>query len=248
MWHEVLGDEFLRRPRLSRIYYSGKFFDYPLRPINALIGLGLGRACSSCSATAVAALSRTARRTPSSSGSRTGSASASSDVLQDLHREGMGHLLLRAEGGVGGAADQGPVAQDGHAEHVPQAADDHQDPDRGVRLSALRARHDVGGGRDDVERGGGGVRLGRGRENPLDRPADQRRRRAHDRRRGAHPARARLEHAADRARRDARPAGADRGARGGAAARATATSSPCASSWTGPTCSRTTGSTCSHPR
>ena len=41
MWHEVLGDEFLRRPRLSRIYYNGKFFHYPLKPFNALRGLGL---------------------------------------------------------------------------------------------------------------------------------------------------------------------------------------------------------------
>src|SRR3954470_18038299 len=28
-WHDVLGDKFLRRPRLSRIYYNGKFFHYP---------------------------------------------------------------------------------------------------------------------------------------------------------------------------------------------------------------------------
>ena len=40
MWREVLGDEFLRRPRLSRIYYKGRFFFYPLKPLNALIGLG----------------------------------------------------------------------------------------------------------------------------------------------------------------------------------------------------------------
>jgi len=40
MWQEVLGQDFLRRPRLSRIYYNGKFFDYPLKPINALFGLG----------------------------------------------------------------------------------------------------------------------------------------------------------------------------------------------------------------
>ena len=32
---------FLRRPRLSRIYYKGKFFYYPLRPLNALKGLGV---------------------------------------------------------------------------------------------------------------------------------------------------------------------------------------------------------------
>jgi protoporphyrinogen oxidase len=31
----------LRRPRLSRIYYGGTFFDYPLKPMNALMGLGI---------------------------------------------------------------------------------------------------------------------------------------------------------------------------------------------------------------
>ncbi|MFO0907078.1 MAG: NAD(P)/FAD-dependent oxidoreductase [Isosphaeraceae bacterium] len=40
IWREVLGDQFITRPRLSRIYYDGKFFDYPLRPMNALMGLG----------------------------------------------------------------------------------------------------------------------------------------------------------------------------------------------------------------
>jgi len=40
MWQEVLGDEFLRRPRMSRIYYNGRFFFYPLKPLNALLGLG----------------------------------------------------------------------------------------------------------------------------------------------------------------------------------------------------------------
>jgi protoporphyrinogen oxidase len=40
MWREVLGEEFLRRPRLSRIYYDGVYFDYPLKPWNALSRLG----------------------------------------------------------------------------------------------------------------------------------------------------------------------------------------------------------------
>ena len=39
-WHEVLGDDFLRRPRLSRIFYKDKYFHYPLKPFNALLGLG----------------------------------------------------------------------------------------------------------------------------------------------------------------------------------------------------------------
>ena len=40
LWHEILGAELITRPRLSRIYYQGKFFDYPLKPMNALLGLG----------------------------------------------------------------------------------------------------------------------------------------------------------------------------------------------------------------
>jgi protoporphyrinogen oxidase len=42
MWNAVLGREFLRRPRLSRIYYQNKFFSYPIQPMNALAGLGIG--------------------------------------------------------------------------------------------------------------------------------------------------------------------------------------------------------------
>jgi protoporphyrinogen oxidase len=41
IWKEVLGQELLRRSRLSRIYYNKKFFYYPLRPLNALLGLGV---------------------------------------------------------------------------------------------------------------------------------------------------------------------------------------------------------------
>jgi protoporphyrinogen oxidase len=41
MWHEVLGADFITRPRMSRIYYKSKFFQYPLEPMNALMGLGI---------------------------------------------------------------------------------------------------------------------------------------------------------------------------------------------------------------
>ena len=40
MWREVLGSNLLTRPRLSRIYYNSKFFNYPLKPFNAFFGLG----------------------------------------------------------------------------------------------------------------------------------------------------------------------------------------------------------------
>ena len=41
LWHEVLGDEFLLRPRLSRIYWNGRFLDYPLRGADVVRKLGV---------------------------------------------------------------------------------------------------------------------------------------------------------------------------------------------------------------
>ncbi len=42
LWHEILPDEdFLLRPRMSRIFYGGKYYDYPLRAMNALRNLGV---------------------------------------------------------------------------------------------------------------------------------------------------------------------------------------------------------------
>ena len=45
LWHEILPDEdFMLRPRMSRIYYNGKYYDYPLKASNALKNLGLWEA------------------------------------------------------------------------------------------------------------------------------------------------------------------------------------------------------------
>src|SRR3982751_2712787 len=40
LWNEILGDEFLLRPRLSRIYWNGRFIDYPLRGSDVFRKLG----------------------------------------------------------------------------------------------------------------------------------------------------------------------------------------------------------------
>jgi protoporphyrinogen oxidase len=45
LWQEILGDEFISVPRLSRIHYNGRYFDYPLKAANALQGLGIINAC-----------------------------------------------------------------------------------------------------------------------------------------------------------------------------------------------------------
>ncbi|BAT55528.1 amine oxidase [Nostoc sp. NIES-3756] len=41
LWLEVLKEDFIQVPRLSRIYYRGKFFNYPLSLSNTLSNLGL---------------------------------------------------------------------------------------------------------------------------------------------------------------------------------------------------------------
>lgn len=40
-WDEILPHDMLTRPRSSRIYYKGKFFAYPLKPMDALFKLGI---------------------------------------------------------------------------------------------------------------------------------------------------------------------------------------------------------------
>jgi len=40
LWHEIMKEEFLRRPRMSRIYWNRKFLDYPLRGPDVIKKLG----------------------------------------------------------------------------------------------------------------------------------------------------------------------------------------------------------------
>jgi protoporphyrinogen oxidase len=40
LWHEILADEFLKRPRQSRIYWNHKFLEYPLQGMDVIKKLG----------------------------------------------------------------------------------------------------------------------------------------------------------------------------------------------------------------
>lgn len=40
MWEEVLGDDFLDRGRLSRLYLDGKYYQYPIEPLEVLRKMG----------------------------------------------------------------------------------------------------------------------------------------------------------------------------------------------------------------
>lgn len=41
MWRTILGDDLLLRPRLSRVFYHGKFYSYPLEPLETVLKLGI---------------------------------------------------------------------------------------------------------------------------------------------------------------------------------------------------------------
>ena len=109
LWQEVLGDELLVRARLSRIYWRGRFIDYPLRLADVVRKVGpveLARCASSYAARARAppAGAREPRR------SRTGSATRFGRRLfelffKSLHREGVGRADVGDPRRVGGAAD-----------------------------------------------------------------------------------------------------------------------------------------------
>src|SRR5256714_1630686 len=57
LWREVLGDELLLRPRLSRIYWNGRFLDYPLTAREVIRKLGPVELARSLGSYAVATLS-----------------------------------------------------------------------------------------------------------------------------------------------------------------------------------------------
>ena len=47
LWLDVVGDDYRMVDRLTRVYYAGKFFRYPLKPVEALFTLGLVEASRS---------------------------------------------------------------------------------------------------------------------------------------------------------------------------------------------------------
>ncbi len=46
LWREVVGSDYRMVDRLTRIYFRNRFFHYPLRPLDALWKMGLGRAAA----------------------------------------------------------------------------------------------------------------------------------------------------------------------------------------------------------
>jgi len=53
-WKQFAGDDLIRVKRLTRILYENKLFQYPLQPIDALLGLGVWRSAKALASYAVA--------------------------------------------------------------------------------------------------------------------------------------------------------------------------------------------------
>src|SRR5580765_2708119 len=73
LWQEILPDDFIARPRLSRIFYGGKYYSYPLSAFEALANLGIIKR-RACSRTPTPGSVRCRTRAPSTNGFATSSA------------------------------------------------------------------------------------------------------------------------------------------------------------------------------
>ena len=109
LWNEILPDDFIERPRLSRIYYGGKYYSYPLSAFEALRNLGIftSAACMLSLRLRQGVPDRGPAELPRV-GAQPVRREAVLDLLQDLHREGVGHVVRRDFRRLGGAAHQGP--------------------------------------------------------------------------------------------------------------------------------------------
>ncbi len=131
LWFEILGSgEFLQRPRMSRIYYRGKLYDYPIKPVNALRNLGLLRS------RALHGLVRRGEVPPSEGPEharglhrRELRLAAVPTLLQDLQREALGGS---------GLGDVGRLRRTTHQGHVVVAGRLGADPGQDHSVAATR--------------------------------------------------------------------------------------------------------------
>ena len=146
LWHEIMKEEFLKRPRKSRIYWNDKFLEYPLQGMDVIRKLGpveLTRCLASYTWAAIKPKGR--EDTFEEWVSNRFGKRLYQPLLQDLHREAVGRLDRRDPRRVGSPADQGPVVllrRQGRV--LRQQGQQDQVADLGVQLPALRPRPDVG--------------------------------------------------------------------------------------------------------
>ena len=146
LWFEIMREEFLLRPRMSRIYWNGKFLDYPLQGMDVVKKLGpIELTRSGLSYVAAKVRPKGEEDEPRAVGLQPLRQAPVRALLQVLHREGVGRPVHRDPLGVGGPAHQGPVVLERGQVRLPgQQGQQDQVADQRVPLPALRPRADVG--------------------------------------------------------------------------------------------------------
>ena len=161
LWHEIMKEEFLKRPRQSRIYWNDKFLEYPLEGMDVISKLGPIELVALRPLLPVGGdQAQGPRGELRAVGLQPLRQAALQPLLQDLHREAVGRLRRRHPRRVGRAADQGPVVlQCRQGGVLRQQGQQDQVADLEVQLPALRPRPDVGADDRDIHEHGGEVRL-----------------------------------------------------------------------------------------
>ena len=161
LWHEILPEgDFLLRPRMSRIFYKGKYYDYPLKALNAVRNLGVWES-TLCGFSYIWARIRPPKHQENYEDwlvARFGWRLYRT-FFKTYTETRVGRRGLRNAGGLGGPTHQEPgPAQGGRERHPPQTEPegDHESH-RGVPVPEVRPRDDVGG----LRRKGGGRRRDR---------------------------------------------------------------------------------------
>ena len=147
LWEEILGEDFLTVPRLSRIYYNGRFFDYPLKPFNALHGLGLWKAIRIVLSYVHARLDPSPVEENFEQWVTNRFGAQLYEVFFKTYTEKvLGYALSRDQRRVGGPAYPGDVARESNSGECPTqpALDEDQEPHPGVPISPPRSRSNVG--------------------------------------------------------------------------------------------------------
>ena len=154
LWNEILPDDFIQRPRMSRIYYEGKFYSYPLRAFEALRNLGIWRStlCMASFAKAKLFPRRAVKSFEDWTINQFGE-KLYAIFFKTYTEKVWGMPCDEMSADWGRATHQGPVAVergDRRAEAQPgpqpppQRWHGNQDPVGEFQLSAPRPRHDVG--------------------------------------------------------------------------------------------------------
>ena len=139
LWEELLGDDFIRVPPPVAHLLPGPLLRLPAAAAQCRCAIS---ACVEARASRRATCARGSQpvrpgRDASSTGCQPVRRAALPHLLQDLHREGLGHALLGDPRRLGGAAHPGPVAQRAPSRtRLPRRADDPV-ADRRVPLPAL---------------------------------------------------------------------------------------------------------------